>query len=150
MKKVGPSSICAGKTAPHPERIDRRAITVGKGTVPMNVLVVEDEALVGLAVQDLVEGSGHACVGPVASVTAACELIAATTLDAALLDVCLSRNETVWPAARRLAVLGVPFAFVSARTPDAIEPEFKDRPLFPKPMNDLQVRSWLDEVAAAR
>ena len=41
----------------------------------MNMLFVEDEALVSLEVQGLVESSGHACMGPVATGTEASPLI---------------------------------------------------------------------------
>ena len=116
----------------------------------MNVLVVEDEALVSLEVQDLVERSGHVCVGPVATVNEACQLIDTMPLEAALLDVWLKNDEFVWPAAQKLVSRGVPFAFVSARAPDGIAPEFRDRPLFPKPMSELRVRRWLDEVGSGR
>ena len=53
----------------------------------MNILVVEDEALVALLVQEVIEDAGHACVGPVASVGEACALIDSCQIDAALLDI---------------------------------------------------------------
>jgi len=40
----------------------------------MNILVVEDEALIALLIQEVVEDAGHTCVGPVASVGEACAL----------------------------------------------------------------------------
>ena len=52
----------------------------------MNILVVEDEALVALLVQEVVEEAGHACLGPVASVGEACALIDSCQVDAALLQ----------------------------------------------------------------
>jgi CheY-like chemotaxis protein len=97
----------------------------------MNVLVVEDEALVSLLMQEIVEQAGHACIGPAASVTEARALIDSRHVDAALLDIWLKYDEFVWPIARELARRGVPFAFVTARAADGIEPEFVDRPLFP-------------------
>jgi DNA-binding response OmpR family regulator len=69
----------------------------------MNILVVEDEALVALLVQEVVEEAGHACVGPVASVGEACALIDSCQVDATLLDIWLKDNEFVYPAARKLA-----------------------------------------------
>jgi len=44
----------------------------------------------------------------------------------------------------------VPFAFASARAVDGIDPGFSDRPLSPKPMNEAQVRRWLDGIVSAR
>jgi CheY-like chemotaxis protein len=114
----------------------------------VNVLVVEDEALVAILMQELVEDAGHACIGPVASVGEARALIESQHVDAALLDIWLRNDEFVWPAARELASRRVPFAFVSARARDGVEPEFAGRPLFPKPMNERQVRSWLEGVSS--
>jgi CheY-like chemotaxis protein len=114
----------------------------------MNILVVEDEALVALLVQEVVEEAGHACVGPVASVGEACALIDSCQVDAALLDIWLKDDEFVYPAAQKLASRGVPFAFVSARAIDGIDPAFADRPLIPKPMDERRVKGWLEGVAS--
>jgi hypothetical protein len=53
----------------------------------------------------------------------------------------------VYPAARKLASRGVPFAFVSARATDGIDPAFADRPLIPKPMDERRVKGWLQGVS---
>jgi CheY-like chemotaxis protein len=74
----------------------------------MNILVVEDEALVALLIQEVVEEAGHACVGPAASVGEACALIDSCHVDAALLDIWLKDDEFVYPAARKLASRGIP------------------------------------------
>jgi response regulator of citrate/malate metabolism len=62
----------------------------------VNVLVVEDEALVAILMQELVEDAGHACIGPVASVEEARALIESQHVDAALLDIWLRNDEFVW------------------------------------------------------
>ena len=116
----------------------------------MNILVVEDEALVALLVQEVVEEAGHACVGPVGSVREACALIDSCHVDAALLDIWLKNDEFVYPAARKLASRDVPFAFVSARAADGIDPAFAGRPLIPKPMDERRVKGWLEEVVSGR
>jgi CheY-like chemotaxis protein len=150
----------------------------------MNILVVEDEALVALLVQEVVEEAGHACLGPVASgpihshdsrvrpnfgaqsaldgicpgnkrlsrttsVGEACALIDSCHVDAALLDIWLKDDEFVYPAAWKLASRGVPFAFVTARAADGIDPTFADRPLIPKPMDERRVKGWLEGIASA-
>src|SRR6266487_633401 len=98
--------------------------TETRGGSDMNILVVEDEALVALL------DSCH--------------------VDAALLDIWLKNDEFVYPAARKLASRGVPFAFVSARAADGIDPAFADRPLIPKPMDERRVKGWLEEVVSGR
>jgi hypothetical protein len=109
-----------------------------------------DEALVALLIQEVVEEAGHACVGPAASVGEACVLIDSCHVDAALLDIWLKDDEFVYPAARKLASRGVPFAFVSARAVDGIDAAFADRPLIPKPMDERRVKGWLQEVGSGR
>jgi len=116
----------------------------------MNILVVEDEALIALLVQEVVEEAGHACVGPVGSVGEACALIDSCHVDAALLDIWLKNDEFVYPAAHKLANRGVPFAFVTARVADGIDPAFAGRPLIPKPMDERRVKGWLEEVVLGR
>jgi response regulator of citrate/malate metabolism len=116
----------------------------------MNVLVVEDEALVALLVQEIVEESGHVCVGPVGSLGEACALIDSCHVDAALLDIWLKNDEFVYPATWKLASRDVPFAFVSARAADGIDPAFAGRPLIPKPMDERRVKGWLEEVVSGR
>ncbi len=61
----------------------------------MNILVVEDEALVALLVQEVVEEAGHACIGPVASVGEACALI-----DTCHVDAVASRSHSCLPELR--------------------------------------------------
>jgi hypothetical protein len=73
-----------------------RPATLGRESV-VNVLVVEDEALVAILMQELVEDAGHDCVGPVASVGEARALIESQRVDAALLDIWLRNDEFVWP-----------------------------------------------------
>src|SRR5262249_27873372 len=114
----------------------------------MNILVVEDEALVALLVQEVVEEAGHACVGPVASVGEACALIDSCHVDAALLDIWLKDDEFVYPAAQKLAGRGVPVPFVLARAVDGIDPASADRPLIPKPMDERRVKGWLEGVVS--
>ncbi len=92
------------------------------------------------------EQAGHACIGPAASVTEARALLDSRRVDAALLDIWLKDDEFVWPVAQELARRGVPFAFVTARAADGIEPEFVERPLFPKPADERLVTEWLDEI----
>jgi hypothetical protein len=67
-----------------------------------------------------------------------------------LLDIWLKDNEFVYPAARKLASRGVPFAFVTARATDGIDPAFADRPLIPKPMDENRVKGWLEGIVSGR
>lgn len=73
-----------------------------------HVLVVEDEALVALAISDLLTEAEGVPVGPAASVCEARRLIHETRfLDAALLDVNLS-DGSVTPVLEALSARGIP------------------------------------------
>jgi response regulator of citrate/malate metabolism len=112
----------------------------------MRVLIAEDEGLVALQMGNLVEQAGHEVVGPTPDVNEALMLVRLCHADAALLDIWLRNGQFVWPLAHTLVVQGIPFAFVSARSPDGIDPEFRSAALFPKPVNEREVKNWLSSV----
>jgi DNA-binding response OmpR family regulator len=59
----------------------------------MNVLLVEDEALVALDMQDFIERLGHRVTGPIRSMAEARAIGEADAPDAALVDLNLGRGE---------------------------------------------------------
>lgn len=86
------------------------------------ILVVEDEALVGWDLCDMLQSDGYETIGPAPSVDAAMEIIDRIVPSAAVLDVNLG-TRTVWPVARRLCEMHVPIIFATA---DAGHPEFRE------------------------
>lgn len=80
------------------------------------ILVVEDEALVGMLIEDELLEAGATVLGPAASLAEALALLERATpaesCDAAVLDVNL-RGQSVLPLADALAQRGVPFLFVT-------------------------------------
>ena len=96
------------------------------------ILIVEDEAPIALNLATAVQQAGGIVVGPVASVASAHALMADNRLDGALLDIRL-RNETSFPLADVLAVLDVPFIFVSGLSSALMPYTHRERPLFDKP-----------------
>lgn len=109
------------------------------------VLVVEDDWFIASYVSDALEHAGATVVGPVATAPEALELLeggpspAAATLNVTLLD-----GDSM-PVARRLAELGVPFLFLSAKTGAALPPDMALRPRLEKPFAAYQV---VDAVGA--
>ena len=80
----------------------------------LSVLVVEDDAIVGLDLVDALSEAGLDAIGPVTSRAAALKWLEANTPDAAVLDLALSDG----PAEAIAKVLngrGVPFIAFSAR-----------------------------------
>lgn len=96
------------------------------------ILIVEDEAPIALSLATAVQQAGGIVVGPVASVAAAHAAMADNRIDGALLDIRL-RNETSFPLADVLAVLNVPFIFVSGLSSALMPYTHRERPLFDKP-----------------
>ena len=111
----------------------------------VRVMIVEDEPLIGAAMEMLVEDLGGQVLGPYMSLRdglAAAE--AAEDVDCALLDCNLSR-EMSWPIADILAEKGVPFAFTSGKGAKDIEPRFAGRPVFTKPVDDSKLTQFILE-----
>lgn len=86
------------------------------------ILIVEDEPLIALDIADLIGAQGAEVIGPAFTLDQAQALATSQPLDGALLDIDLGRT-LVWPLAETLHVLGVPFAFVSARCDRPDRPE---------------------------
>jgi PAS domain S-box-containing protein len=97
------------------------------------VLVVEDEALVGIMIQECMTELGFQIVGPVC--TAADALAAAKDgdFDAAILDINLG-DGMVYQVAEILARRHVPFVFVTGYDADSVDSRFRDIPVLQKPV----------------
>jgi PAS domain S-box-containing protein len=89
---------------------------------PGAVLVVEDEALVGMQMRWALEGAGFAVRGPAASVDQALAEIGRALPDAALLDINLGGALSL-PVAEALLARGVPFAFCTGYAAPADLPD---------------------------
>ena len=106
------------------------------------ILIVEDEAPIALSLASAVAQAGGVAIGPAATVAASFALMADHTLDGALLDIRL-RGETSFPLADVLAVLGIPFVFVSGLSSALMPYPHRDRPLFDKPYETCDVIATL-------
>jgi CheY-like chemotaxis protein len=111
----------------------------------LRVLVVEDEAMIMTLVEDMVAELGHRIAGLAASVEEAAGLAEAADFDVALLDVNL-QGQTVESVAATLARRGKPFVFTTGYGERVIPPEFKDRPMLPKPYQIEQLGEILASV----
>jgi len=85
------------------------------------VMIVEDEALLALELEDVLQESGHAVLGPAMSRNQAVRLAEERRPDLALVDVHLLDGPTGVEVARHLSDKGVPVVFMTAnvrRIPD--------------------------------
>ncbi len=113
------------------------------------ILVLEDEALVGLDMADQLHSAGYAIAGPFTRIDEALSSISASPPDAAVLDINLGIDLTSEPVARALEQRSIPYVFLSGYSESA--PQFANlrRAIFltkPCAPNDLvdKVQSLLD------
>lgn len=106
------------------------------------VLVVEDEALIAFAVEDMLLALGCEVVGPALRLDQAQALAASHPLDAAILDVNLTDSRS-YPVAGELARRGIPFVFATGYDQPGIEWHGVAAELVPKPYRMEQIRDAL-------
>jgi DNA-binding response OmpR family regulator len=85
----------------------------------MRILIVEDEALLALALEASLREAGHVVIGAAATETAAIALVDAARPDLALVDIRLRNGDSGTAVARRLHRRGIPALFISAQTDEA-------------------------------
>ena len=107
-----------------------------------NVLLVEDEALIALAAEDVLLAAGCRVAGPAHGLQSALRMAEHEDLDAAVLDINLA-GEMVWPVAELLSRRNIPFVLLSGfgRGLD-LPPVCRRAPLISKPVKP-------DELTAA-
>lgn len=115
----------------------------------IRVLVVEDDALLGLDISQQLADAGLEVVGPAVSVAKALKLMTEAGCDMALLDVNLG-NETAEPVAIELRARGTPFIVLSGYSGAQHPPSFVGAPLLAKPVRPevliAQVRKCIADI----
>jgi two-component sensor histidine kinase/CheY-like chemotaxis protein len=111
------------------------------------VLLVEDDAIIGMMMRELLAERGLFVVGPCCSVREALAVVR-DDLDCAILDVHLGA-EYVYPVASTLQELNVPFAFVSGYGRESIDSRFQDVFILQKPVTREGLDLYLNAVLGA-
>ena len=112
------------------------------------VLVVEDEALIGLDVKDTLVALGCQVLGPIATVATAIRTVTTNHLDAAVLDINLGK-ELSFPIADALSNAAVPFIFLTGYNREIVPVAHRNRPLVRKPFLPKALVAELARVLAA-
>lgn len=100
----------------------------------LSILIVEDEPIVALGLAFAVENAGADVVGPCSSAADALALLAAGSVDAAILDVNLCDRD-ITPVALALIDRAVPFVVQTGTAlPLELASAFPDIPLVNKPV----------------
>lgn len=86
----------------------------------LNILIVEDEALVAMLIEDALTLHGHRVVGIADTLAAAMALAEGDRPDLALCDVRLAHGDSGVAIAQALAARDIPCVFLSGNCPDAV------------------------------
>lgn len=110
-------------------------------------MIVEDEALIGKALEEELRDAGFKIAGPFASRTRAIGSLDRDRPDVALLDAVL-RDGSCLDLARELIRRSIPFAVYSGwEQSDVADPEFHDAPWIGKPAPFAKVVAAVREAA---
>jgi PAS domain S-box-containing protein len=97
------------------------------------MLLVEDEALVGIMIQECLTEFGFQIVGPVCTASDALAAAKDGDFDAAILDINLG-DGMVYQVAEILTRRHVPFVFVTGYDADSVDSRFREVPVLQKPV----------------
>jgi DNA-binding response OmpR family regulator len=114
----------------------------------MRILVVEDEPLLAMLLEQNLSELGHDLVGAAATVDQALAILDESSVDCALLDFTLAGDATSAPVARRLALEGTPFVYLSGHASFEPDNDAPDAPLVTKPISMDELRMALSDMAA--
>jgi CheY-like chemotaxis protein len=111
-------------------------------TNPQRVLIVEDEALVGMALEDALEFLGIEVAGVAGTVDEALAKVASDDFDGAILDVQL-QGKDILPVAESLERRGIPFVFATGYGKAGVPEKYRDAPVLQKPFMPAELRDIL-------
>jgi DNA-binding response OmpR family regulator len=110
-----------------------------------NIFVVEDEAMIGMMLEDFLDALGHRLHAICSTVDDACAVAEKGGFDAAILD-CNLQGEKVWPVAAILREAGVPFLFATGGSADDLPTELAGNPTLAKPFTIGSVERALEKL----
>jgi two-component sensor histidine kinase/CheY-like chemotaxis protein len=125
---------------------ERGSAVEGNGAAPRQVrhgnrlLLVEDEALTGMMMSDMLTELGFHVIGPFGRVADAMAAVGREDFQAAVLDVNLD-GEMVYPVADAVVARGVPFVFVTGYGAEGIDRRFAQVPVLQKPIERRMLQS---------
>jgi CheY-like chemotaxis protein len=114
----------------------------------LRVVVVEDEALISLALAEMLEELGHQVVGPFATLAKADAAVQSEQFDVALLDIQLGHEEA-YPLADILLSRGVPFAFMTGHDTRALPAPYSAVAALAKPYTVFNVAATISKLQSA-
>ena len=109
------------------------------------VLLVEDEAVIAFAVEDILLDLGCQVVGPAFSLEEAIAMASAEPIDAAILDVNLN-DQRSYAVADELQRRGIPFLFATGYAEGGVGWDRSEVAVLPKPYRSEQIAAALGRL----
>jgi CheY-like chemotaxis protein len=111
------------------------------------ILAVEDEAMLAMALEDMLADLGAIVLGPVSSIAKAAALLRSDSrpVHAAVLDIHLG-TEFAYPVAEELTKRGVPFMFLTGYGQAGLEAPYGNVPTLVKPIDQGSLGRMLSEL----
>jgi PAS domain S-box-containing protein len=104
------------------------------------IMIVEDEALVAMALREVLDELGFSVIGPFNRMSEALVALRNHNIDAALLDVNLG-GEPIYPLADVLSADRVPFIFITGYGSEGIDRRYAHVPILQKPIEPGALQS---------
>lgn len=111
------------------------------------VLILEDEALVALALGDYLEALDWTPLATVATVDEALAALDEQRVELAILDCNLGGEARSWAVADRLAAEGVPFLFSSGLSSGQLPERLSGRPMLVKPYSLASLEAAIRDLS---
>lgn len=135
-KTIQPESVSRGRwTTEEDEGAALRKVVAGN-----RLLLVEDEALTGMMMSDILTELGFHVIGPFGRVADAMAAVGREDFHAAVLDVNLD-GEMVYPVADAVLARGVPLVFVTGYGAEGIDSRFAQVLVLQKPIEKQMLES---------
>jgi two-component SAPR family response regulator len=110
----------------------------------IRVLVIEDEAIVGMTIEDFLGNFGYSVVGPIENLQAAILIAATEKIDVAVVDINIS-GQVATAVADKLIDREIPFLFVSGYEKMS-GTRYASVPLLRKPFEPEDLRDAIERV----
>jgi PAS domain S-box-containing protein len=113
-----------------------------------SILLVEDEAIVAMAVNDLLTELGYSVIGPFSRIRDARAALDKHEIGGAILDVNVG-GEMAYSLAEHLSTRSIPFVFATGYGAESIDPKFGHVPVLQKPIERAALsRLFIEPVRA--
>ena len=109
------------------------------------VLVVEDEVLVGMMIEEMLQGLGYELAALATHLDEALALARSEPFDFALLDINLNGKQS-FPVADVIRERGLPFVFATGYGSRILGPLYSDVPTLQKPFSLEELRRTLERA----